>query len=528
MRAMSLEAWSWSFLVVYLGAMLGLGVVGQRRVKGADDFATARGSYGPLFLGLAFAATTASGATFLGLPGITYTLGVAGIWSSFLYPCGVYLGVLICMRLVSRAGERFGTRSIPEYLGQRYQSDALRVAVALYSLMLFFYLAGQLVSGLVMFETMLGLSPPFALGITAVVLVAYVTLGGAHADILTDGAQGFVMVLVGAGVIVLFLLGYGTSDGGVGGVLASLHSQDPELTGVLNPNSALTHSWWAIGCVIIAHIPLGLLPHIGNKLWALRSDGDRTRFVKLAFAFGLTLGMLGLGGLLARAVIGDALLAPGESSNSALPALFIEIFPTWLAALLGVGILAAIMSTADGLVVSSSQIVANDLYRCTWVPRYRPDLPEEQVDRQVLLISRVATVVVMLICTGLAWGLMDMNVALVVWIGVGGMMAAFAGPLVLGALWRGVTRAGAYAGFGVGAVVFAVTHGGLIDASWFEPGLLHSLASWLEGEAPSPFSCAAMGEIASLLATWAVSSFTEPLPESQLDDLFGTAEEPSA
>ena len=40
----------------------------------------------------------------------------------------------------------------------------------------------------------------------------------------------------------------------------------------------------------------------------------------------------------------------------ALSVLFIELFPGWLAALLGIGILAAVMSTADGLVVSSSQI----------------------------------------------------------------------------------------------------------------------------------------------------------------------------
>ncbi|MBW2413683.1 MAG: sodium:pantothenate symporter, partial [Deltaproteobacteria bacterium] len=111
---MDLAAWSWLFLVLYVGAMLAFGVIGQRRVRSADDFATARGSYGPVLLSLAFAATTASGATFLGLPGIVYDTGLAGIWSLVLYPTGVYLGVLICMRLVSRAGHRFGTRSIPE------------------------------------------------------------------------------------------------------------------------------------------------------------------------------------------------------------------------------------------------------------------------------------------------------------------------------------------------------------------------------------------------------------------------------
>ena len=70
-----------------------------------------------------------------------------------------------------------------------------------------------------------------------------------------------------------------------------------------------------------------------------------------------------LGGMLARAVLGDVLLQEGASANEALPKLFIELFPTWLAALIGVGVLAAIMSTADGLVIAASQIIANDIYR---------------------------------------------------------------------------------------------------------------------------------------------------------------------
>ena len=39
------------------------------------------------------------------------------------------------------------------------------------------------------------------------------------------------------------------------------------------------------------------------------------------------------------------------------------------------------MSTADGLVVSSSQIVANDIYRRTIVPIMSPDLNEEELDK---------------------------------------------------------------------------------------------------------------------------------------------------
>jgi Na+/proline symporter len=133
---------------------------------------------------------------------------------------GLYFGVLICMRLIATSGNRFGNRSIPEYLGDRYQSEGIRVLVTIMSLVLMFYLAGQLVSGLVMFEVMLGLPKSWALIITTAVLLVYVVLGGAHADILTDGVQGFMMLALAVLVIVLVLIGFGV-DGGFLGVVTT-------------------------------------------------------------------------------------------------------------------------------------------------------------------------------------------------------------------------------------------------------------------------------------------------------------------
>src|SRR5690606_37081573 len=207
---MALYTWSWAFLVLYITGMLALGWFGSRRVTAADDCATARRSYGPFLLALAFASTAASGATFLGLPGLTYSYGMSTLWIAFCYPIGVYIGVLICQRTIGRYGNTTGVRSIPEFLGQRYGSETLRVSSAVFSLILLFYLASQLVSGLVMFEMMLGLSKGWALVITTVVLLGYVTLGGAHADILTDGAQGLLMVLLAIAIALIFLFGVGT------------------------------------------------------------------------------------------------------------------------------------------------------------------------------------------------------------------------------------------------------------------------------------------------------------------------------
>ena len=511
---MDLHAWSWMFLVVYIGAMLGFGYLGSRRVSGADDFATARRGYGPFLLALAFASTAASGATFLGLPGLTYSYGMSTLWIAFCYPIGVYIGVLICQRTIGRFGNASGARSMPEYLGERYRSEGLRLSVAIFSLILLFYLASQLVSGLVMFEMMLGLPKAWALAITTLVLLGYVTLGGAHADILTDGAQGLLMVALALAIAVIFFLGVGA--GGFSHLLDELGARDPKLLDVFNPSDPTTASIWSAITVTIAHIPLGLLPHIGNKLWALKHEKARHRFLALAFSFGFILPAITLGGMTARVVLGDGLFETAGGTNAALPTLFIEIFPTWLAALLGVGILSAVMSTADGLVISTSQVFANDIYRRSIAPRLHNQISQEKLDRNVLMISRFMTAVTVVGAAILGWLTMNMNVVLLMWIGVGGFVAALMGPLVIGSVWFGVTRAGALAGFWAGAVTFILIRGEIVSGLWLVGTRFEDFGRWFAFYATNPYSAATFGAIASVLVTALVSRFTAPLPEGHI------------
>jgi len=512
---MSLHTWSWLFLIIYIALMIGLGWYASFKVSGADDFATARKGYGPFVLALAFASTAASGATFLGLPGLTYTYGMSTLWIAFLYPVGIYLGVLICQNTIGRYGNLANARSIPEYLGQRYQSEGLRISAAVFSLLLLFYLAGQMVAGLVMFEMMLGLPKFTALVITTVVLLAYVTLGGAHADIITDSVQGILMVILALLILVISLSGVGTN--GFEGLLSNLESQDPALVQNFNPAAAITTSSWSYFSVAVAHIPLGLLPHIGNKLWALKDEGSRNRFLIMAFTFGMILPAITLGGATARAILGDDLIANGlGGANIALPALFIEIFPSWLAAMLGVGILAAVMSTADGLVISTSQVFANDIYRCSIVPRMKASRPAFDLERNVLIISRIITVLVLVGAAVLAWMVIDVNIVLLMWAGIGGFTAALMGPLVMGSIWQGVTRSGAIAGFWTGAVIFILIHAEIIDGLWLVGTDYEHLGRWFALHAKSPYSSATLGGFASVLMTAIVSRLSDSLPSNQM------------
>jgi sodium/proline symporter len=237
--------------------------------------------------------------------------------------------------------------------------------------------------------------------------------------------------------------------------------------------------------------------------------------------FGVILASMIFGGVLARAVLGDELLASPGGPNQAIPALFIALFPQWLAALLGVAILSAIMSTADGLVISTSQVFANDIYRRSLSKVLHPQASEEEVDHHVLKISRWGIVVVLLGAGVLAWHSIGQNIALMVWAGLGGMMAALAGPLILGVFWRGVTKQGAIWGFVMGAISFTVLRNGWLPIGDAGGNVLQQGLFWMNSQANNPFACATVGEGLSVLTTVVVSLFSSPLPKEHLDKVFG-------
>ena len=63
----SVVVYSWIFMAVFIGIMLAMGFIGMRKTKTAEDFATARSSYGPMTIALVISAGVSSGSTFMGM-----------------------------------------------------------------------------------------------------------------------------------------------------------------------------------------------------------------------------------------------------------------------------------------------------------------------------------------------------------------------------------------------------------------------------------------------------------------------------
>ena len=491
--------WGWIWMGLFLAIFLGIGLYGMRKTHTGEDFAVARNAYGPITLALALAATIASGSTFMGIPGLAYSKGFAAIWYPAIYPIAIYLGLIVTVKVLKRVGDRFRSNSLPELMGQRYDSEVLRIAFALLSLLLIYYITAQFVAAATIFEYILGMKYQSAVLLTVGVVAFYIGLGGTHADIMTDGVQGFMMLLIALAIAVLFLVSYGMEGTGPGAVNAALVTQDPALgwDNYFAPGDPIFGSIWLVILMFIAHLPFAMNPHIGKLAFSLNEPRHLRTFLILAIPIGSILGFTVLGGLHARAVLG-----PDIRPDAAIPALMTHLFPPAIAALLGVAILSAIMSTADGLFIAIAVLFSNDLYKRTLAPRMHAHKTPEQIDHIALWISRIATVAVGAVAVVLAWN-PPKFLSVLLWIGVGGIVSGAAGPLVVGLLWRRATRAGAIASFFTGVLLYAG---------------LYVVVGWT-----NPFGVAGVCVLAASAMMVLISLMTRPMDERYLARIFGPA-----
>jgi Na+/proline symporter len=501
--------WGWIFLGAYLILILGLGYLGYRRVEDGvggvssqDEYATARGGFGFLALALAYAATVASGATFMSIPGMGYDMGFMAGYYALIYPIGIFFGALIVARVSKKVSDRFNSQSVPDLLGDRFHSPGLRVVTALLSLFLIFYAMAQISAAGWMFEVILGVEYVIGIWVAGLLLLIYLAAGGSHADILTDAIQGAIMVGIALLVFVMFLIGWGM-DGGMSSVNAALESGQ-QWDQHTDSENAIFPGWWAILLLMIAHIGFTAQPHLGNKFFAIKSNRYIRRFLLATSLVGIFLPVMFLGGILGAAQ-GIEVADP----DAIIPTLFVENIHPVMAAFLGIAILSAIVSTSDGLVISVSQIFANDLYRKSYVPWKGGDPEAEEVQQRALLISRVSTIFIVFVAVA---AVMTPPQYLVVfmWTGIGGIIASFGGPYLVGTMWRRTTKHAAFAATVLGFAVYFYIHLGP------QFGVMEGF--WPLNE--NPFASTGIGLIVSAVTTVVVSLFTEPPSDEHLEKVF--------
>ncbi len=415
-------------LVLFLGVTIWLGYLGYKKTHDVADFAIAGGKMGPVVLGLAYAATFFSAATFVGYTGWVYSWGFSSLWIFLTLIGASPLGLLLIAKRARKMNITQRSLSLPDWLGDRYDSDFVRVGVALLCLMNVFYVASQFTAGALIFNALLGL--PYYVGLTviAVIVVGYTYGGGSYADIYTDAFQALFMAAMG---ILVFLSGFWMIEGdGFTGIMQTvsnnLAERDPLLVSVVNPESGVFYSVAAVVGAFIIQFAFSSQPQLFNKVLALENPADMAKMIVVYVVSATCFLMVLFGGLYAAVVV------PGvEVADNALLEYVLVAFPPIVAALLGIVVIAAALSTTDGIFVVMSTAIANDIYRKFLVPRGYVRTTAEGADRTALRLSRITTVVI-----GVAASLLVLSppasIGTFIWIGISGIASGTIGPIVAG------------------------------------------------------------------------------------------------
>ncbi|WP_077328555.1 sodium:solute symporter family transporter [Virgibacillus siamensis] len=423
----ALTIYLWIGLSLFLIVMLALGYVGSRKTKSMSDFAIGGAKLGPFVVGLSFASTYLSAATFLGYPGWSYEWGYSNLWLFLAMIGGGPIGVLMVAKKARKLNTKQKSLSLPDWLGDFYNSDILRVGTGLILLFNIFYIAGQFVAGARIFEYMLGMPYTGGLILIAVVVVVYVFAGGAFADIYTDAVQAILMA--GAGLFIfisgLVVFWKGDISATASGITNNLAAQDSSLVSVFNHNSIYFDSFTAIVGAVLIQWAFASAPHLFNKVLGLKSEKDVGKMILVYVITTASCLLILFGGIFSRAGLGNTI----QTSDLALIEYVVWVFPAFIVALMGVVILAAAMSTTDGLFVSISTVFANDIFLKVLVKRGIIKTEKEKAERIALRISRWSVLLV-----GAAAFLIVLKppkyMADVMWIGISGVAAGTLGPIL--------------------------------------------------------------------------------------------------
>ncbi|WP_339183444.1 sodium:pantothenate symporter [Oceanobacillus sp. FSL W7-1293] len=446
-----IQIYMWIGFIIFIGIMVFLSYLGYKKTSSIEDFSIASASLGPIVLGLAYAATFFSATTFIGYPGWAYDTGFSTLWIFLTLIVASPLGLIVVAKRARLMNIKQKSLSLSDWLGDRYNSDFVRVGTAIVCLFNIFAIASQFAAGAWIFNTLLDIPYSIGLLITMIFVISYVYAGGSYADIYTDAVQAVLMGIMG---VFVFFSALWVFDGGFTGAFSQIDSilsaENQNLTAIVNPESLVFYSVPAIVGAFIIQFAFSSQPQLFNKVLALKDPRDMRKmiitYVVCAMAFLLVI----FGGLYA------AVEVTVEHPDQALLAYVMEVFPAIIVAFLGVTVIAAAMSTTDGLFVVMSTVIANDIYRKYLVPKGIIKTPPEKVDKVSLKISRYMVVIVGIIAYLLVLNPPE-SLGMFLWIGISGVASGTMGPLLAGLFWPKIaTTAAACASLVAGVVSYIV------------------------------------------------------------------------
>ena len=345
---------------IYMCFTLYIVYKGAQKTKNIKEFALGSG-FSPTVVGLSLAASITSAATFIINPGFVALYG----WSAFLamsvvLPIGLFISLIVLSKSFRKYGSSIKALTLAQWVGKRYDSPFFSILMAFFSLLLLTFIVLICVGLTKVIASAVGADELIVLVSLVVFVFGYTMFGGANSMVYTNTIQAILMIIV---AVILLTSGFGHFSEGIGAFWSKLNALDPNMSSSFNASSPLFRDWFeVIVCNFIVGIAIVCQPHIITKSLLLKTDEDVNKYLSVAIVVETLFFFVLFAGFYARLMFPD-LLVDGVpmKMDGILSTYVVKQFSVGVGIVVVLGLIAAGLSTLEGIVQSLSTTITNDI-----------------------------------------------------------------------------------------------------------------------------------------------------------------------
>jgi SSS family solute:Na+ symporter len=435
-------------LIAYMLMMLGVGVVASRYTEATPaDFYLSDKKVGTIILGFTLLATTLSAWGYFGVGANASGSGL-GILNFIALEMMLFGIVFMTLgRRVNRVGNIFDHLTPVEYLVDRYKSPGVGLMYLVISfIFLIAFVMTQMIGGAVALEILVGI--PFVWGVigVAIIMTIYLHIAGFRGVIWSDLIQGAVLsaVLLGLFTLILYTIGPGE-------LVTSVQAEDPMLFDPVGSIGLWTglYTWTFMAVFVIGVVAY---PQVYQRFLSASSE-------RVMVKSGLIFPVVGVPAMFVAVALGVwsvAIIPEPTNPDYVIPMIIDELFHPVVVGITLSAAVAALMSTADSVILSLSSMISRDVYK-EYINKDATDQKEVHITQITLIIIIGLALIGSLIRPA---GIFDLG-ALAVY---GHAVAAPA--LLMSLYWGNATKKGAIVSMLVGGSLVLLFFFGFIPQSY--------------------------------------------------------------
>ena len=386
---------TWILVLIYSSIILYFVVKGALKIKNMSDYAVGNITFSPVAVGLSLAASMTSAATFIINPGFIANFGISAFISfGLVFPFATIISLIVLTKSFRKYGDTVKALTLAQWIGKRYNSKNYSLFIAFLSLLLITFIVLIIVALTKVLSKALNVEELTILIGIVVFVFGYMMFGGANSMVYTNTIQAAVMLVV---AFILLGSGYEHFSNGVGNFFNTLASINPVLTEPINPQSPLFRDYFEIiFCQLIVGFAVVCQPHIITKSLLLKKESDVNKFLVTATIVEIIFFLVVLTGLYARITFPDLTISGAALKNDGIiPAYVVEVFSgSGLGVVVGLvvilGLIAAGMSTLEGLIQSVSTTITSDIIN----PLFGHKIKSE---KSLITINKIAIVLLAIV-----------------------------------------------------------------------------------------------------------------------------------